>query len=164
MATTKKAAGKKVTKGKATAKKAVKKTVQKAVASPASKAQKLNKKELEQLRELLFMMRDRMSGQAAALRGESLKRDDEQFDEEDGTDAFDRQFALSLANSEIESVKEIDEALRRIQDGTYGSCGECGVPIAKARLKALPFGKLCIQCQSDLEKRNGNHRLSHLTI
>ncbi|MGD9853283.1 MAG: TraR/DksA family transcriptional regulator [Nitrospirales bacterium] len=45
----------------------------------------------------------------------------------------------------------LDEALTRLQEGTYGVCKECGEPVSRARLKALPFAKTCIECQNVIE-------------
>jgi len=102
---------------------------------------------------MLLEMRERLTGQIAKLRDESLRRHDWENVEEDGTDAFDRQFALELVSSENHSVNEIDEALQRIDDGVYGTCESCGGPIERPRLKALPFVRMCVCCQSELEKQ-----------
>lgn len=106
---------------------------------------------MREFKELLLKLRERLSGQIKVLRGESLKRNHSVVSEEDGTDAFDRQFALDLASSERDSLLEIDEALRRIEQGDYGVCERCRKLIKKSRLKALPFVKLCIRCKSELE-------------
>lgn len=50
-------------------------------------------------------------------------------------------------------VKEIDAALRRIKDGSYGECEECSEPIAERRLKAIPEARLCISCAEEVERR-----------
>jgi RNA polymerase-binding protein DksA len=63
-----------------------------------------------------------------------------------GTDNFAQEFVLGLIENEAEELRRIDEALDRIDAGVYGTC-ECGKPIPKARLKALPYAKLCIDCQ-----------------
>ena len=67
-------------------------------------------------------------------------------------DSYDREFSLNIASAEQEVVYEIDEALKRINDGKYGKCVECNKKIPVRRLKALPHAKLCIQCQSKEEK------------
>ena len=118
----------------------------------------LTPKQCEDLRTLLVGMRERLEGQIEALRGESLKRDDEVNSVEDGTDAFDRQFALELASNEYEAVFEIDDALRRLEEGSYGACESCACTIEVPRLKALPFVRNCIACQSEVEKRRGLFR------
>lgn len=70
-----------------------------------------------------------------------------------GSDAYDRDFALSMLSKEQSSLYEIDEALKRIQDGTYGVCDLCEKPIKHDRLEALPFTRFTVDCQAELEKR-----------
>ena len=77
------------------------------------------------------------------------------FDEESadaGTFTFERERDLSLGNNLRDLLDKVDSALRRIKNGTYGSCERCGKPIDKARIKALPYSVLCIDCKK-LEER-----------
>ena len=69
-----------------------------------------------------------------------------------GTDNFDREFALSLVSNEQEALYEIEEALKRLEGGTYGVCEMCEKLVRKERLEAVPFARFCIQCQSGVEK------------
>ncbi len=69
-----------------------------------------------------------------------------------GTDTFDRDFALSLVSSEQEALTEIDAAIKRIHDGSYGVCEITQKPIAKERLLAVPFTRYSAEAQKDLEK------------
>ncbi len=69
-----------------------------------------------------------------------------------GSDAYDRDFALSLLSQEQDALYEIEEALKRLDLGTYGVCEASGKPIAVARLEALPFARLTVECQSQIEK------------
>ena len=69
-----------------------------------------------------------------------------------GSDAYDRDFALSLLSQEQDALYEIEEALKRLDLGTYGVCEVSGKPIAHARLEALPFARLTVECQSQIEK------------
>ena len=71
---------------------------------------------------------------------------------DEGTDNFDRDFALSLVSSEQEALAEIDDAIKRIFDGTYGICEITGEPINKERLLAVPFTKHSLEGQKQLEK------------
>ncbi|WP_456324958.1 RNA polymerase-binding protein DksA [Desulfonauticus submarinus] len=64
----------------------------------------------------------------------------------------DRAFTLRLRDRDLKLVKKIDEALARIEDGTFGICEECGEEIGLARLKARPVTTLCIQCKSKQEQ------------
>ncbi|MES2571415.1 MAG: TraR/DksA C4-type zinc finger protein [Verrucomicrobiota bacterium] len=71
-----------------------------------------------------------------------------------GSDAYDRDFALSLLSQEQDALYEIEEALKRIELGTYGNCEMSGKPIAHARLEAIPFTRYTVECQAQLEKQN----------
>lgn len=126
----------------------------KAASGKKSTARRLRKDEIRRLKRMLIEHRERLTGQISKLKTEALTRNDSVVSMEDGTDAFDRQFGLSLVSSENNAVFEIDEALRRIEEGIYGQCDECSGAIERARLKALPFAKTCIKCQSEIEKRN----------
>jgi len=106
----------------------------------------------KEYKDMLLRLRERITGQIAALKDDSLQRFDAANTEEDGTDAFERQFALSLVSSEQDSLFEIDEALRRLDEGIYGVCLQCRKLIETPRLKALPFVKMCVKCQSKNEK------------
>lgn len=119
---------------------------------------KMDAKTKNEFKKLLFRLRERLAGQIATLKDESLSRDNTIDLAEDGTDAFDRQFALLLASSEHDAVFEIDEALQRLEDGTYGMCQQCFKAIDVSRLKALPFVKMCVSCQSEAEKNKPKFR------
>ena len=69
-----------------------------------------------------------------------------------GTDNFEREFTLSLMESEEDTLGRIEASLERIEDGTYGDCGECGAKIPKARLNAIPYATLCVKCASQSER------------
>jgi RNA polymerase-binding transcription factor DksA len=69
-----------------------------------------------------------------------------------GTDNFDRDFALNLLSSDQDAIYEIDEALKRIQKGTYGICEITGRPIPKTRLEAIPWTRFTVEAQAQLEK------------
>lgn len=75
-----------------------------------------------------------------------------------GTDTFDRDFALSMVASEQEALSEIDAAIKRINDGTYGICEITQKPIAKERLLAVPFTRYSAEAQKDLERNRHRSR------
>jgi DnaK suppressor protein len=68
------------------------------------------------------------------------------------SDARDREINLILNDREREKLQAIDEALSRVDDGTYGICESCESEIAEARLQALPFTRVCVSCQAEREK------------
>jgi DnaK suppressor protein len=112
---------------------------------------------LEEQRALLLEERGIYDGQAHDLRAEAdslaLEREpgDVQFDEESGeggTVTVDRERNLALSAQASAAVEEIDDAIRKIERKTYGACERCHQPIPKARLRALPFARLCVACKS----------------
>ncbi len=70
-----------------------------------------------------------------------------------GTDNFGREMELNIASSENERIRLIDEALERIEDGTYGGCVVCEGKINIERLEAVPHARLCIECARESEKK-----------
>jgi len=112
---------------------------------------------LDEVRDLLLADRAIYQEQATSLRAEAdslaLEREpgDVQFDEESGeggTVTVDRERNLALSGQATPAVEEIDDALRRIDDKTYGYCERCFQPIPKPRLRALPYARLCVACKS----------------
>jgi RNA polymerase-binding transcription factor DksA len=71
-----------------------------------------------------------------------------------GTDTFDRDFALSLVSSEQEALSEIEAAIKRIHDGTYGICESTQKPIAKERLLAVPFTRYSTEAKKEVERHS----------
>jgi RNA polymerase-binding transcription factor DksA len=137
-----------------------------AVAAPElerpPKTLKLSKDDAAKFRKLLLDLRDHLIDGVSFLATDNLKRSHRDASGElsgyslhmadAGTDTFDREFALSLVSSEQEALYEIEEALKRLEHNTYGICGNCERPILKARLEAVPFARLCVSCQSEIEK------------
>jgi DnaK suppressor protein len=76
-----------------------------------------------------------------------------------GSDAYDRDFALSLLSQEQDALYEIEEALKRVSNGTYGKCEMSGKPIAHPRLEAIPFTRFTVECQTQIERQNRNQRV-----
>jgi DnaK suppressor protein len=72
-----------------------------------------------------------------------------------GTGNFDQDLTLSLLGSGNAALDQIDGALKRIEDGSFGQCEECGVKIPQPRLEAIPFAARCVQCASRREQRHG---------
>jgi DnaK suppressor protein len=112
---------------------------------------------LDEQRVLLLEERGIYDGQAHDLRAEAdslaLEREpgDVQFDEESGeggTVTVDRERNLALSAQASAAVEEIDDAMRKIERKSYGACERCHQAIPKARLRALPFARLCVACKS----------------
>jgi DnaK suppressor protein len=75
-----------------------------------------------------------------------------------GSDAYDKDFALSLLSQEQDALYEIGEAISRIEGGTYGNCEMSGKPIPKPRLEAIPHARLTVECQAKVERENRGRR------
>ncbi len=107
-------------------------------------------------RDFLVHLRERITGQINFLATDNLSRSEKDNDvsyrsEEQGTDNFDRDFALNRVSLDQDILFEIDEAFSRLALGTYGVCDSCGRGIEKARLKAVPYARMCISCKSKNE-------------
>src|SRR4029450_13166360 len=72
--------------------------------------------------------------------------------EEQSVQDFVQDVELALMEMKSETLGQIDEAIRRLEAGTYGTCANCGREVAEARLKALPFATLCLECQEMQEE------------
>jgi DnaK suppressor protein len=112
-------------------------------------------------RERLLQLRDSMLDAMAGVAKDNLRTRAEgseasafgMHQADAGSDAYDRDFALSLLSQEQDALYEIEEALKRIETGSYGVCEMSGKPIAHARLEALPFARYTVECQSQIEKQ-----------
>ena len=121
------------------------------------------RKQKEKLLQLRDAMVDSMAGVAqGTLRSRAEGSEASAFgmhQADAGSDAYDRDFALSLLSQEQDALYEIDEALKRIELGTYGKCEMSGKPIPRARLEAIPFARFTVECQSQLEKQSRASRV-----
>jgi RNA polymerase-binding protein DksA len=116
---------------------------------------KLTKKDLDQFRDLLRAKRAQLVGDVSTLQKQALSenRQDAAGDLSSmpihmadlGTDNYEKEFTLGLIESERTLLREIDAALGRIEDGTYGICEATGKPIGKTRLKAQPWVRYCYE-------------------
>jgi RNA polymerase-binding transcription factor DksA len=171
MATTKK---KKVSSKKTAAKKpAAKLSAKKASESPRAALLGGNNHErklspfVRQQKEKLLQLRDAMVDSMAGVAQDTLRSRAEgseasafgMHQADAGSDAYDRDFALSLLSQEQDALYEIDQALKRIEVGTYGVCEMSGKPIPHARLEAIPFARFTVECQSQLEKQSKQSRV-----
>jgi RNA polymerase-binding transcription factor DksA len=159
----KKAAKKTTAKKKKSSKKKVsakKKSAKKKVSR--KRKSKLTAKELAGYRELLVEKLKEIIGDVNHIESGALKtsRQDSAGDlssmpihmADIGSDNYEQEFALGLMDSELKIVHEIHEALKRIEEGTYGICEGTGEPIPKARLKGIPWTRYCVKFAEMLEK------------
>ena len=78
--------------------------------------------------------------------------------EEQSVQDFAQDVELALMEMKSETLSQIDEAIRRLEAGVYGVCANCGRDVAEARLKALPFATLCLECQENEEEARASER------
>jgi DnaK suppressor protein len=116
----------------------------------------MNQQKLEYFRKLLLEQRSRATEELEAERATALQGDDGVEDTGDVSELdLNRSTAFDLASRESQLIEEIDEALRRIDDGTYGQCARCGKPVDEERLKAMPTAKYDAECQAAIETAQG---------
>ncbi len=121
----------------------------------------LTKAELKEYRKMLLERRAILLGDVQKLEGEALKTGSDSAGDlsslplhmaDMGTDSNEQDVTLGLMESENEELQQIDEALERIEDGTFGICDECDKNIPKTRLKAIPWACLCVVCKAKEEE------------
>jgi RNA polymerase-binding transcription factor DksA len=122
------------------------------------KGSHLTAKEIKQFHQLLLNLRDQVVDEISFLAGDNLSGKTLSRTGEEGTDNFNREFALKLVSNEQDIIYEIDEAIQRIHNGTYGICEYSGEPIEKERLKILPHARHCVRVQSELERGRARYR------
>ena len=108
---------------------------------------------LIQLRDHFLRLRQRRAGEA--------NEEQPNFSEhmaDAATDSFDRDFALGLLSSDQDALYEIEEAIRRIETGTYGICELTGKLIQPRRLEAIPWTRFSLEAEKQLERGNGRSR------
>ena len=126
--------------------------------TPVRKKKHLTAKELRGFRQLLLNLRDKVVDDINFLTGDNLNAKQIERTGEEGTDNFTRESALHLVSADQDIIYEIDAALRRLRNGTYGLCEVSGDPIEKERLKVLPHARHSVAVQSGLEKGRARYR------
>jgi len=118
------------------------------------------KKFLAKMREQLLEMKAKLLGEMdSGLRAEREGNKDEGMDTYDlASEERDREINFILSDRERVKLKQIDDALERMDEGAYGICESCGLEIAEERLEAMPFSRLCRDCQQDEEREAKSQR------
>jgi DnaK suppressor protein len=118
------------------------------------------KKFLAKAREQLLETKTRLLGEIdSESRAERESNKDEGMDSYDlASEERDREINFILSDRERVKLKQIDDALERLDDGAYGVCESCGLEIAEERLEAMPFSRLCRDCQQDQEREAKSQR------
>ena len=111
----------------------------------------------------LMLQRERLLALRASLLGDMTQMEDDSLKdhsktssiptdmEELGSDNADQELTLSLLGGEEDALDQIEAALQRIEDGSYGECETCGVKIPKSRLETIPYTAQCVRCASQQE-------------
>jgi RNA polymerase-binding protein DksA len=119
----------------------------------------LTSAEIRKFKALLVAKRMEILGNVMCMEDETLRRSRTELSNmpfhmaDMGTDNYEMENTLGLMDSERKLLAEIDSALGRIENGTYGICGGRGEPIPRERLEAIPWAKYCVTCAALLEKR-----------
>jgi RNA polymerase-binding protein DksA len=125
---------------------------------------RFSKKELDVYKEKLFGLKDDILNQIRDISQDTLMKSQKDMSgdisgygthlADVATDNYERDFNLSLVSNERKIILDIDAALKRIEDKTYGVCEVCKKLIAKNRLNALPHARYCRKCKEKLEKED----------
>ena len=149
------------------------KVARKATAGPKERAKarpeakpklgSMSKKDLKKFKELLVSIRSQVGGDLSHITENTLNKSarDASGDlsgysyhmADMASDDYERDFSLGRATEEQKALYSIDEAMKRIQEGVYGTCLQCNKPISKKRLIAVPQAELCIECQKKNEEK-----------
>ncbi len=119
----------------------------------------MTKKEIEWFRNLLLAKRQALAGDANHLEDEAVRKSKDEAATTDisnfadlGTDNYEQEFDLSMLEHQSQTLRQIDEALERIENKSFGICDSCGKAIPKARLAVKPHARFCISCLSKQEE------------
>lgn len=121
-----------------------------------------NKTELKHYRDILLNKRAEILADVSSMEKQALEggsgslSHQPQHIAEQGSDTYDQTLALSIAEADRKTIKEIDDALQRIDDGTYGVCEVSGKVISKTRLEELPWARLTIEAARERDRRMVN--------
>ena len=120
------------------------------------KKTKLSKEVLQKLKKALLKKRARLMGNVEKLEEETFMNSQKDYSgdisgykthiADIGSDASGMELMLGLASNQQKLLQQVNEALARIEEGTYGLCQVCGKPIPQARLEAIPEAELCLNC------------------
>ncbi len=112
----------------------------------------LRKEKLESYRKQLVARRDSVNSGLRLATAQIINGESGYTDAIDQASAdIDKTFAMQMKNRELDTLFQIDEALKRIEAGAFGECENCEEPISEARIKAFPLTTLCIDCKAELE-------------
>jgi DnaK suppressor protein len=116
----------------------------------------LKKSEIDKFKKELLDLRNKITGNIRVAKEEVKSLDESkgysQHQADEGTDDFGKTLNLEVSNKEFNILRQVDRALQKIDEGTYGICDISGKEISKARLEAIPYATMTIDAQEKLEK------------
>lgn len=116
----------------------------------------MKKDQLKKFKKIFEAQRKAVLFNGSVVREDFQINGDDRFDEIDqAASDIEQSMRMRLCNREVFLVKRIEEALARIEDGTFGDCSDCGEQIELRRLEARPIATLCISCKEEQERREG---------
>ncbi len=124
------------------------------MATTTARAAKMPKKELEKYRRLLEEKRTTLLAELAKTRHAEEETTEESTQDiaDKAVSSYTREFLYSLSDNDRNTLLQIDQAIGRIDDGTYGTCMNCGSSLSEKRLNAVPWAPHCVECQELAEK------------
>ena len=123
-------------------------------AEQKKEADKLDKRTIAKFKKILLKDREQIVGEVKQIveSSKEMGQDGTQDIGDEAANIYNKQVLLSLNENERMRLKEVDESLDRIENGTYGVCEECGGPISLKRIEVRPVAKYCVPCLTKLEK------------
>jgi RNA polymerase-binding protein DksA len=122
----------------------------------------MQRAELDDFRHQLELMRDRLSGQVSQHSDQAMHAQGGEASgslsnaplhmADMGTDNFEQEMSFSLIENEQQALEEINEALDRVKNGSFGLCEDCQKPIPRPRLQAIPYARFCVDCARKEER------------
>ena len=123
----------------------------------------LTKPQLKQFRQLLITEREKFAEEIRSIAKDTSKSPREASGDlsaytvhmaDMAADTYDRELSINMVSSEQAVLYQIDDALKHMDEGSYGICQQCNKPITMSRLKAVPYASMCIACQRLKEQKN----------
>ena len=123
----------------------------------------LSHAQLKRFRQLLITERAKLASEIKSIAEEASKSPREASGDlsaytlhmaDMAADTYERELSMNIVSSEQELLYQIDDALKRLDDGSYGVCAQCNTPITMSRLKAVPYASMCVACQRTKEQKN----------
>ena len=127
----------------------------------------LTKEQMKQFRQLLITERVKLADEIKSIAHDALTSPRDASGDlsaytvhmaDMASDTYERELSMNIVTSEQELLYQIDDALKRLDEGAFGLCQQCSQPITMSRLKAVPYASMCITCQRAKEQQHKNKR------